>query len=204
METEMAQVELGPIDPSDEGLSDYSGPLLSDLDFAAFSKSALVRIADEVALQVQLLQVACQRAVLRHADEAQTEKILGKQLIGITGVAGDRISKATGITDPIELISLLPMLNPAALITISDQLKIDFTDVGGWGQLSTDWWVRALSCAVQAVDPHLAVEYAAGSFTLTRLAEPAEESPEVAVTKVSTGTKFEFEERLALPIISVS
>ncbi len=204
MATNMAQVELDPIDPTDDGLCDYSGPLRSDLDFTAFSKSALVRIADEVALQIQLLQVACQRAILRHADEAQTEKILGKQLIGITGVAGDRISKATGITDPIDLISLLPMLNPAVLIPISDQLEIDFTNVGGWGQLTADWWARALSCAVQAVDPHLAVEQAGGAFTLSTLAEPAQESPEVAVTKVSTGAKFEFEERLSLPIVSVT
>ena len=204
METEMAKVELDPIDPSDEGLSDYSGPLVSDLDFAAFSKSTLVRIADEVALQVQLLQVACQRAVLRHADEAQTEKILGKQLIGITGVAGDRISKATGITNPIDLISLLPMLNPAALITISEELAIDFTAVEGWGTLSVDWWARALSAAVQAIDSRLAVEASNDRFRLIQLAEPAQESPEVSVTKVSTGSNFEFEQRLALPIISVS
>ena len=34
--------------PAADGLADYSGPLLADLDFAAFSQSALVRIADEV------------------------------------------------------------------------------------------------------------------------------------------------------------
>ena len=41
--------------PNDEGQADYSGELLSDVDFGAFSHSALVRIADEVCLQMHLL-----------------------------------------------------------------------------------------------------------------------------------------------------
>ena len=54
---------LGAVDPSDEGRADYSGPLLSDLDFAAFSHSALVRIADEVCLQMHLLYLGFATAV---------------------------------------------------------------------------------------------------------------------------------------------
>ncbi|MGV0624256.1 hypothetical protein ABVK32_30625, partial [Mycobacterium kansasii] len=41
-QTRAATWELDPIDRSDEGQADYSGPLLSDFDFAAFSHSALV------------------------------------------------------------------------------------------------------------------------------------------------------------------
>ena len=47
-ETRAARWQLAAIDRADEGQADYSGPLLSDFDFAAFSHSALVRIADEV------------------------------------------------------------------------------------------------------------------------------------------------------------
>ena len=36
--TQAANLPLAPIDLADDGVSDYSGPLLSDLDFAAFSK----------------------------------------------------------------------------------------------------------------------------------------------------------------------
>jgi len=53
-----ASLELAPIDPADDGAADYSGPLLSDVDFGAFSKSALVRIADEVCVQQHLLNLA--------------------------------------------------------------------------------------------------------------------------------------------------
>src|SRR3954465_14774185 len=37
MTSRAATLELGPVDSSDEGLADYRGPLLSDLDFGAFS-----------------------------------------------------------------------------------------------------------------------------------------------------------------------
>src|SRR5262245_389975 len=52
-----ANLELDPVDPTGEGRSDYAGPLVSDLDFSAFSHSALVRIADEVCVQMHLLNL---------------------------------------------------------------------------------------------------------------------------------------------------
>ena len=56
--TEAANLELEPIDTAGEGAHDYAGPLLSDLDFTAFSHAALVRVADEVCLQMHLLTSA--------------------------------------------------------------------------------------------------------------------------------------------------
>ena len=47
--------------------ADYSGALLSDVDFAAFSHSALVRIADEVCLQMHLLNLSFVLAVGKRA-----------------------------------------------------------------------------------------------------------------------------------------
>ena len=58
-----APCELDPIDPNDEGMADYSGELLADVDFGAFSHSALVRIADEVCLQMHLLVLSFTLAV---------------------------------------------------------------------------------------------------------------------------------------------
>lgn len=54
-ESYAARVLLDPIDPGDDGQSDYAGPLLSDLRFSDFSRSALIRMADEVCLQQHLL-----------------------------------------------------------------------------------------------------------------------------------------------------
>src|SRR3569833_4026878 len=80
-------LELAPLDPSDDGAADYTGPLVSDLDFSAFSRSALTRIADEVCLQMALLDNSFALAVAARADSADTvTRIRRKQLIGIDGI----------------------------------------------------------------------------------------------------------------------
>ena len=56
-------LELDPIDDTEPGQADYSGPLQSDFDFGAFSHSALVRLADEVCLQMHLLNLSFAVAV---------------------------------------------------------------------------------------------------------------------------------------------
>src|ERR1700756_4791645 len=90
-QTHAADLELDPIDPADEGESNYSGPLLSDFDFGAFSHSALVRIADEVCLQMHLLNLSFGIAVRARAEsEQQARHIRTKQLIGIAGVGAER------------------------------------------------------------------------------------------------------------------
>ena len=121
--TRAARTELDPIDPDDEGQADYSGALLSDFDFAAFSHSALVRIADEVCLQMHLLNLSFVLAVGKRAG-TNTElatKICTKQLIGLAGIAAERIHRALdlpgGIEGALRVLELHPMLNPAAYVT---------------------------------------------------------------------------------------
>src|SRR5258705_4041545 len=65
--TRAARTELDPIDPDGDGQSDYSGALVSDFDFSAFSRSALVRMADEVCLQMHLLNLSFVIAVGKRA-----------------------------------------------------------------------------------------------------------------------------------------
>src|SRR3984957_12585428 len=59
----IAELVLAEIDRSQDGAADYSGPLVSDIDFPGFSHSALVRIADEVCVQMHLLVLSFQHAV---------------------------------------------------------------------------------------------------------------------------------------------
>ena len=93
--TRAARTELDPIDPDDEGQSDYSGALVSDFDFGAFSHSALVRIADEVCLQMHLLNLSFILAVGKRAgtNTELAKEICTKQLIGIAGIAAERIHR---------------------------------------------------------------------------------------------------------------
>jgi hypothetical protein len=87
--TRAARTELDPIDTDGEGQADYSGDLLSDFDFAAFSHSALGRMADEVCMQMHLLNLSFVLAVGKRAG-TNTElatSICTKQLIGLSAVA---------------------------------------------------------------------------------------------------------------------
>ena len=90
--TRGATVELSPIDPTDDGRADYAGPLLDDLRFGDWSRSALVRIAEEVCLQGHLLALGFRWAIdarVASADDALA--ISRRQLAGIAGLAAERL-----------------------------------------------------------------------------------------------------------------
>ncbi len=211
-----ASTILSPIDPDDEGLADYSGALVSDLQFERFSKSALVRIAEEVCLQQHLLNLGFVAAVRDRVDAEQARTICEKQLVGIAGVSAERIHQALGlpggVEGALEVLRLHPMLNPAQYVdaSIDGELVVRSSaahEDGGWITLCGPDSVRPLQAAVRAIDPHLDVEVDGTDddwvARITVLAEPAKEFGEVAVTRFSTGSTFEFEPRYALPITPV-
>ena len=200
-----ATVDLAPVDPTDDGASDYSGPLVSDLDFTAFSHAALVRIADEVCLQMHLLDRAFTLALeKRCSSDEQLIRIRRQQLTGVAGVGAMRIARALGIPRDEEgarrLLAIHPLLNPAAYVDTG----LAHED-GAWISLCDAEWTDALGAIVQALDPYLDVEIGddARAVTVVRRSEPAPELKEVAVTRFSTGTDFAFESRTSLPITPV-
>jgi hypothetical protein len=207
-----AALSLAPIDPTDEGAGDYAGPLVSDLDFSAFSHSALVRIADEVCLQMHLLNVGFLLAVrARASSPEQATGIATKQLVGIAGIAAERIHRALG-TDALATLALHPLLNPAAYVaaTITDTVTVTSSPAhedGGWITLCGPDSVRPLQAALRAVDPYLDVEVEGTASdwtaTLVRRDDAAADADEVAVTRFSTGVSFAFEPRRSLPISPV-
>lgn len=218
--TRAATIDLDPIDPADEGAADYSGPLLSDVDFGAFSHSALVRIADEVCLQMHLLNLSFVHAVRQRADdEKQAIEIATKQLVGIAGIAAERIHRALGLPHSAQatmrVLELHPLLNPSAYVTATvEGFTLDVepsaaVDDGAWISLCGPDSREPLQAVVRAVDPHFDVEIddytdAPGwTATLVRRHDPAPELPEVAVTRFSTGSSFAFEPRRSLPITPV-
>jgi hypothetical protein len=217
--TRAARTELGPIDTSGDGQSDYSGALLSDLDFATFSHSALVRIADEVCLQMHLLNLSFVIAVGKRAGtntDLATE-ICTKQLIGLAGVAAERIHHAlalpAGIEGAMKVFELHPLLNPSAYVTA--EFGPDVVDVrrsaahedGAWVSLVGPAEKRPLQAIVAAVDPHLDVEVVGSenewSARVFANDTAAKEFPEVSVAKVSGGATFVFEPRKSLPLTVV-
>ncbi|MCG5431319.1 hypothetical protein LV457_03315 [Mycobacterium sp. MYCO198283] len=217
-----ANLELDPIEPAGDGRADYSGPLLSDFDFAAYSHAALVRMADEVCLQMHLLNLSFGIAVRKRAgglDDAAAvaHDICTRQLIGLAGIAAERIHRALGlpkgVDGAVEVLRVHPLFNPAAYVDAEfgpDSVTVRPSpahDDGAWVSLVTPDEVRPLQAAVRAVDPRLDVELAGTPTDWTaRVVEreaPAEEFGEVAVAKVSGGATFEFEPRHSLPLTVV-
>jgi len=218
-QTRAACWQLAAIDPADEGRADYSGPLLSDFDFAAYSHSALVRIADEVCLQMHLLNLSFGIAVrARAADNTDlVTSICTKQLTGIAGVAAERIRRALKLPADIaglnEVLRLHPLLNPAGYVVAEiaeGRLGVHPSpahDDGAWISLCTPASTGPLQAIATAVDPHIAVRLEGTDTDWTAEFEQTSTamkvSPEVEVTKFSLGATFEFEPRRSLPLTVV-
>ena len=219
-DSEAANHELEPIDRSGEGAHDYAGPLLSDLDFTAFSHAALVRVADEVCLQMHLLNLGFVRAVRARLPDDAARELCVKQLTGIAGLAADRIRRCltlpADVDGALRTLALHPLLNPrdyAGVDLIAGEVVVGDAPArrdGAWLALLGPHELRPLQAAVRAVDPHLDVEAgdlcggpSTWSFRVVRRAEAAPECDEVAVTRVSTGATFTFQPRRSIPITPV-
>jgi len=210
--------ELDLIDPNGEGVKDYSGPLLSDIDFGAFSHSALVRIAGEVCLQMHLLNLSFGIAVQARAGSGElATSICTKQLTGIAGVAAERIRLALGLTPDLaglsNVLELHPLLNPAGYVVADiaeNRLQVHPSpahDDGAWIALCSPTSTAPLQAIATAVDPYLSVQCTGApddwAAEFTRGEKPAKDMPEVQVTKVSLGASFQFEPRRSLPLTVV-
>ncbi|MGV0874766.1 hypothetical protein, partial [Mycolicibacterium sp. XJ879] len=211
-----ARTDLDPIDPDDDGQSDYSGPLVTDLDFSAFSHSALVRMADEICLQMHLLNLSFVIAVGKRAgtDQALATEICTKQLIGVAGLGAERIHQALelpgGIEGSVRVLQLHPLLNPAAYVDaefgpdVVGVRRSPAHEDGAWVSLVTPDEKRPLQAIVAAVDRHLDVEIGGDQQNWTaRIVETdtaAKEFSEVSVAKVSGGATFAFQPRKSLPL----
>ena len=217
--THAATWELDGIDRSDEGLADYSGPLVSDLDFGAFSHSALVRMADEVCLQMHLLYLSFALAVRARAGaDAQLAVSVGtRQLIGLAGLGAERIHRAfslpRSIAGALRVFELHPLFNPIGYIQAEmaeDTVAVHHSpahDDGAWISLCSPESVHPLQAIATAVDPYIQVRVdgTAADWTveLVENDSAAEELPEVSVAKFSGGSTFQFQPRRSLPLTVV-
>lgn len=228
--TAAASVELSPIDPDDSsGAGDYRGPLVHDIAFGEFSHSALVRIDEELALQHQLIALGFLASVRQYAEsEDQAIEIFRKQLTGIAGLTAERLKAALGLSsDPqgwAEVLALHPILGPGQYTGVAVRIDGDPESVGdvvlhlpaassavsdgGWLSIITPEHVEPIQAMATALDPQLVATGRAVAdgveVRLTRGTEALRESGEVAITRFSSGSNFEFADRgPSIPITPV-
>jgi hypothetical protein len=217
-QTRAATWELDAVDRSDEGSADYSGPLVSDLDFSAFSHSALVRMADEVCLQMHLLYLSFAIAVRARAgsDAGLAASVGTRQLTGLAGLGAERIHRALSLPGGIDgvrrVFELHPLFNPFGYVNAetSGQLRVHQSPAHedhAWISLCSPDSVQPLQAIATAVDPHIEVRITGAdtdwAAELSETETATTELPEVAVAKFSGGSTFQFEPRRSLPLTVV-
>lgn len=223
-ESVAAGVELADVDTSSEGMSDYAGPLLSDLRFPDFSHSALVRMAEEVCLQQHLLTLGFMIAVRSRTDAAAAADIGRKQFTGIAGLTSERIRDSLRLGEDTrslaQVLRLHPALNPLSYTGVEITETPDAVRLrvpadtgaqrdGAWPAMLTPEHPAPLEAMVRGVNPRFTPRVLTASpegFTveITLGEKIFREASEVAITRFSTGADFAFTDRgIPLPLTVV-
>ncbi|GFG64968.1 hypothetical protein MKUB_24580 [Mycobacterium kubicae] len=223
--TEAANVELSDIDPTEDGITDYRGPLTDDLQFRQWSRSALIRIAEEVALQHHLLSLSFDLAVRGRCDADRATDLLRKQFTGVAGVGAARIRQCldagSQAADLARVIRLHPALNPVQYTGIevtqveaggvAIRLPGDSPAMRDRGWLSTidTEHCEPLEAIAVGVDPHwnrLTVSHDEGDLVveITWSQDAVKPRDEVVITEFSKGAAFEITDRgIPLPLTPI-
>ena len=151
------------------------------------------------------------------SDHELEKSVRTKQLIGIAGVAAERIHQALKLSPDVKgalrVLELHPLFNPAAYVSMD--VDPNFLRVRRSPAYEDDSWIALVSpvsdlplqAIVTAVDPHLRAEVSGTESDWTvRVIETdtaAKELPEVAVCRFSRGASWEFEDRKSLPLTVV-
>ena len=210
------------IDPAEEGAGDYSGTIVSDVDFTAFSRSALVRMAEEVCLQWHLLVLSFVKAVAARGTAGQVAAITRHQFTGVAGLTSERLVRALGLGQDLDAVATVLALHPAfgpqgyvdlRLAHDGDELVVHLSRRclahrdGAWVAFLDPDHLEPVEAILRAVHPTWHAEVAACDDDVLSLrvvrGEATEESSDVGLVRFSTGAGFEFEKRRSLPLTVV-
>jgi hypothetical protein len=221
-----AQLPLAPMDPtlaSDDGWTDYAGPLDPDLVMEQFSSATLGAIADETCLQGHLLSRAYLLQVAERAGGADAAAMGAKQLTGVAGVTTKRLGTVLGAGADLDgiaaVLSVHPMLLPRSYV----DLRLEREPDGGalaislgpcpatseddgltWPAILASGDDAGLAAAVQCLAPTARVErteaqgdaVASWRVWIDAHGDPVRQPDEVTLTEFSTGVDFHFSRRL--------
>lgn len=219
-----ATLPLAVPDPTlatDDGWNDYTAPLDPDLVMERFSSAALSAIADEVALQCQLLARSYLVEVAERVGPGEVVPIGVAQAVGISGLTAKRLATALGVRADLAglaaVLAVHPLLLPVAYADRTIELgpagiaidlrpcpALDEADGLTWPAVLTgpggdDVLHAAVVCVVptarvERIDPR-AGAVASWSVSHDPEAEPATQPDAVTLTEFSTGAGFAFARR---------
>lgn len=207
---------LDPSLPADDGWTDYAGPLDPDLVMERFSSATLAAIADEVALQGQLLSRAFLVEVADRTSPADALAIGIAQAAGIAGLTTKRLAAALGAEPDLDglaaVLAVHPLFLPRAYVDLRIEAAVDrlVVAVGPCPALEEPdglTWQALLAgpggddilhAAVVCMLPHGRVERlddARWAITTDPGAPAALQPDAVTLAEFSTGAGFAFERR---------
>ncbi|HPB45240.1 MAG TPA: hypothetical protein PLP95_05235 [Microthrixaceae bacterium] len=217
MRRAIATIELDEPDRSEDGLTDYSGPLLADIVWSEFGRTTLVRLAEEIAVEWHLLAISFLEAVRARAEsEKSALRMYRNQGIGIAGVMAQRLKAAFDLAPDLDgleaVFQLHPMMHPLAYTAMAtrrdgDSLVVSFdrraaaTADEAWMSFWGDGHLDALQAVATEVNQRFVVALDEASGADSLVVRITEGDAEVAVhssvelTRFSTGAGFVFEER---------
>ncbi len=214
-----ASLPLATPDPSmatDDGWTDYGGPLDPDLVMERFSSATLAAIGDEVALQGHLLSRAFLVEVADRTAPADALAIGLAQAAGIAGLTTKRLAAARGVTADLDgmaaVLAVHPLflprtyvdlrLGPAAdalVVAVGPCPALEEPDGLTWpALLAGPGGDDILHATVVCLLPHGRVERADDArwtVTIDPDAPPATQPDTVTLAEFSTGAAFAFERR---------
>jgi hypothetical protein len=214
--TRVAQLPVAAIDRSDEGRSDYTGPLEDDVRFEEFSASALHALLEEVAVQHHLLSRSFLDAVGRRWGPDEVREVGRRQLIGIGAVTAERLARALGVHGGgagavAAVLEVHPAFRPRSYVDLRLEVSGDRVEVAlgdcealhevgppSWPQLVASSGPELLAAMAQGADRRARVSPTGDrswAVDVDPSAPPADEPGEVVLTKFSAGADFAFAER---------
>lgn len=206
--------------PGDDGWTDYSSPLDPELVMERFSSTTLSAIADEVALQGQLLARAFLVEVADRVGPADAVAVGIAQASGIAGLTTKRLAAALGAAPTLaglaEVLAVHPLLLPSTYVAVTigagAALRLEIGPCPALDEADGLCWPSLLVgpggdailwAAVVCLLPHASLEPtepagdAVAAWTIADdPSSPASAQPDsVTLTEFSTGAAFAFERR---------
>ena len=201
--------------PTVRGDGDYTGPLLADLRFSDWSRSALRRIAEEVCLQGHLLALSFRAAVRERVDTDEAAAAFGrKQFTGIAGWTAGRIRDALGLGSAPEDVAQVLALHPSMLQADYVGCTVEHSDSvtlrvgsdtgaasdGAWPAMLGADHLEPLDAIVRAVDGRYRCRTVSddGGELCVEVVQDTDEvatADEVLLTRFTTATDFAFADR---------